>query len=129
MRNIKLPYRGVALTFEFKSVNHRFLDTVFRLPKDWLFIEPALKKLVREKNNTWKSRVLHSISRNRDVATRSRVELGVISSIASRNGDEVSCTSDFARARSANAYFVAKHDLFLNVKIPKYLGKSMKKNY
>ena len=45
----QVTIQGVALTFELKSVNHRFLDTVFRLPKDWLFIEPALKKLVRSK--------------------------------------------------------------------------------
>jgi len=33
-----------TLTWELRSVNHRYLETVFRLPEDWRFLEPDLRE-------------------------------------------------------------------------------------
>ena len=33
-----------TLTWELRSVNHRYLETVFRLPEDWRFLEPELRE-------------------------------------------------------------------------------------
>lgn len=37
---------GRELTIECKSVNHRYLDTHFRLPRGWLFMEDAVRKMI-----------------------------------------------------------------------------------
>ena len=33
-----------TLTWELRSVNHRYLEAVFRLPEDWRFLEPELRE-------------------------------------------------------------------------------------
>ena len=37
---------GRSLTIELKSVNHRFLDLNFRMPRSFLFLEDAARKQI-----------------------------------------------------------------------------------
>ena len=37
-----------SVTIEIKSVNHRYLDLSFRMPRNLLFLEDALRKRVKK---------------------------------------------------------------------------------
>ena len=40
---------GLQLTIELKSVNHRFLDLSFRMPRNLMFLEDDARKAIAEK--------------------------------------------------------------------------------
>lgn len=45
---------NVNFCWEIKSVNHRYLDVIFRLPENWRFLEGELRALLRDKINRGK---------------------------------------------------------------------------
>ncbi len=45
---------GQALTVEFKSVNHRYLDLTLHLPNEWLFLEEGIKRQIQSQLNRGK---------------------------------------------------------------------------
>ncbi|MCM3784226.1 YicC family protein [Neobacillus mesonae] len=44
-----LSYGGYKVQFEVKSVNHRYCEVVFRMPREWTRFEDGLRKLVQRK--------------------------------------------------------------------------------
>jgi uncharacterized protein (TIGR00255 family) len=46
---IQTSFEPYELTWEIKTVNHRFLDVLFRLPESMRFLEPHLRQLISQK--------------------------------------------------------------------------------
>lgn len=46
---IQLSFEPYEMTWEIKTVNHRFLDIFFRLPESMRFLEPHLRQLISQK--------------------------------------------------------------------------------
>ena len=42
-------YNGENYKIEVKTLNHRFLELKFRMPKEWVSIEPAVRALFEKK--------------------------------------------------------------------------------
>ena len=60
---------GRKVTIEFKSVNHRFLDILFKLPRNFQFVEDALRKLIGERITRGHVEVYLSYEDNRENKT------------------------------------------------------------
>jgi uncharacterized protein (TIGR00255 family) len=48
---VQVANDAFSLTWEMKSVNHRFLDQFYRLPESWRFIEPQLRQILNKTLN------------------------------------------------------------------------------
>ena len=60
---------GRKVTIEFKSVNHRFLDILFKLPRNFQFVEDTLRKLIGERITRGHVEVYLSYEDNRENKT------------------------------------------------------------
>ncbi|MFC3748777.1 YicC/YloC family endoribonuclease [Paenibacillus sp. GCM10012306] len=59
-----LQFGGYKITFEVKSVNHRYCEVVLRMPRDWMVYEDVLKRKVQQ--HIKRGRVDVVINRERD---------------------------------------------------------------
>lgn len=64
---------GYGIQLELKSVNHRFLETVVRIPRQWSYMEERLKKLIQGKIT--RGRLELSILMERDSASVQKAEI------------------------------------------------------
>jgi uncharacterized protein (TIGR00255 family) len=59
-----LQFGGYKITFEVKSVNHRYCEVVLRMPRDWMVYEDVLKRKVQQ--HIKRGRVDVVVNRERD---------------------------------------------------------------
>lgn len=44
-----IKFEGYTVTFEVKSVNHRYCEAVFRMPREWAYFEDSLRRTVQSR--------------------------------------------------------------------------------
>ena len=66
-------YAGGTISIELSSVNHRYLDSNFRLPSEWASLDPVLRDALKERLSRGKINV--SVSRKRIGGDARRIRL------------------------------------------------------
>jgi len=65
---------SATLTWELRSVNHRYLEAVFRLPEDWRALEPALREATSRRLRRGKLEATLRLTPNPAAETALRLE-------------------------------------------------------
>lgn len=88
-----LEHEGRQLTLEIKSVNHRFLDITFRMPRFFGFLEDDARKWIGERLNRGHIEVYVTYKNTREDAHTVKVDTGLFQ--AYRNAlEELAAVSD-----------------------------------
>lgn len=70
-----LQFGGYKISFEIKSVNHRYCEVVLRMPREWSLFEDALRKKIQQ--HIKRGRVDVTINKERDEDTASGSVLNI----------------------------------------------------